>query len=35
MLEIRKYDRIKVADFGKEHTRKANKAATQYRKEKE
>lgn len=27
------YDRIKVADFGKSQTKKANKAATEYRKE--
>ncbi len=29
------YDRIKVADFGREQTKAANKAATRYRKEKE
>ena len=29
------YDRIKVADFGRNQTKEANRAATRYRKEKE
>lgn len=35
MLEIRSHDRIKVADFGREQTKQANKGARRYKKERE